>query len=81
MSTTTKKDQVADAIRNCLISPSVADSNGESANVVDVIDDLSRGIWKCAEMVGHSNTIAEAAGEIAAAINNLAEAIRELRKP
>jgi hypothetical protein len=55
MSTTTKSSDVAEALRETLISPNVADSNWEASNVVDALDSIG-------------SRIASALRELAAAI-------------
>lgn len=82
------ESQVADALREVLVSPNVGDSNGEPANLVDVLDEISRGLWhglswrtdpatKPNAIEGHGEAIKEAAGMIACAISDLAQAIRD----
>jgi hypothetical protein len=41
--------QTANALKECFISPNVSDSNLEPANIVDVIENLSRGIHRIAD--------------------------------
>ncbi len=48
---TTKQDRIVEAIEATLISPNVPDSNLESANVVDVLNDLSNNTWKIANAI------------------------------
>jgi hypothetical protein len=60
---------VAEAIRLSLISPNVNDRNGEPANVVDVMDDLSRGIWDASLNIRHGlESVAEAIEKLASAL-------------
>jgi hypothetical protein len=47
----TDRDRVADAIRATLISPNVADSNFEPANVVDALALIARAIYRLAEVI------------------------------
>lgn len=94
----------AQAIRDVLVSPNVADSNFESANVVDVINYVSNSIRHGTSVIADAITPRDAAGRrddsgthvgslteavmgltsglcsIAAAINNLAEAVREAKE-
>jgi hypothetical protein len=81
-----KQNDIAEALRETLISPNVSDSNLEPANVVDVIHSVSRALrWlgnaDAARPMGaieaHGVAIKEAAEMIASAITDLAEAIRE----
>jgi hypothetical protein len=44
-------DRIADAIDRTFSSPNVSDSNGEPANVVDVLDDIARAIFSLAQAV------------------------------
>jgi hypothetical protein len=60
----------ADAIREALISPNVFDSNGEPANLVDVIHRQARNIQAAGEWIGSG------LDQVAAAIHDLADAIR-----
>lgn len=41
---------IAEALDRNLTSPNVPDSNLESANVVDVISELSRALWRIAAL-------------------------------
>ena len=79
------KDELAAALRDTLISPNVANGNWEAANIVDVIDRLSRAINKLGnddaaiQMVGKEGlvkAILDASEKISMAITDLAEAIR-----
>jgi len=84
------EDKLTTAIRDTLISPNVSDSNFEAANVVDVLDNIARAIWcgtrRTLDEKGinpgaiefHALQIRESAEEIAQALNNVADAIREL---
>jgi hypothetical protein len=62
MTTTTRDHELADALRATLISPNVADSNAEPANVVDAIDLSGRRIG------GGLFAVAKAIGDLAAAV-------------
>jgi hypothetical protein len=42
-------DDVAKAILGSFQSPNVVDSNGEEANVVDVLDDIARALHRMAD--------------------------------
>jgi len=64
-------NQLADTIHNVMVSPNVSDSNGEAANIVDVIDNHGR----C--MLDAAVKIERGLASIALAIGELAEAIRE----
>jgi len=77
MSTTTKKDDTASAIRSCLGNSTYTDNGSE--NLTTAIDRLAI----CYEM---DNTLEKVGGSIqyqlgaiASAINNLADAIREIK--
>lgn len=63
--------QLADVLRDVLVSPNVADSNGEAANLVDVLDNHGR------TLLDGSEKIAAGLHAIANAIGDLASAIRE----
>ncbi len=86
MSTRTTSD-LAETLRNILTSPNVTDSNGEAANLVDVLDDLARAAWHgmkwCDQLTpmeaieNHGASVKDAADTIASAISDLAAAIRE----
>lgn len=43
--------ELAKALTDCLISPNVSDSNGEQANIVDVIDKAARNLYKVAAAI------------------------------
>ena len=51
MTQTPLRDQTAEAICATLMSPNVADSNLEPANVVDVLDRIAIGICRLADGV------------------------------
>ena len=49
--TTDPISQVAKALKSVFISPNVADSNLEPANIVDVLDRLARAIFALADAI------------------------------
>jgi hypothetical protein len=78
------KESIAEAIewgiRDAFMSECVMDSNGDPANVVDVLDEIGTSIRRLAsgpEIAVAARTIAEGLHAIAASIGGLAEAIRE----
>ena len=87
------RDQLADAVRETLISPNVADSNLEPANVVDVIANGANGLFSIAEALqrlGNADastpmgglealgaSIKNAGAKLAGSLDNIADAIRE----
>jgi hypothetical protein len=86
-----KPDGIADAIRQTMISSNVCDSNWENANIVDALDSIARGISVGLKFLGNGDAatpmgaieahgaVIEKAGErIAQALDNVADAIREL---
>jgi hypothetical protein len=87
MSTTNKTDRLVEALSNALTSPNVSDSNGEPANLVEVLDDLVKpvrhGMKWCGQFTpmeaieAHGKAVKEAADMIALAIRDLADSIRE----
>src|SRR5262245_31958069 len=48
---TVNAEVLAEALRACLISPNVADSNFEAANVVDVIQNVAKSTSRLADAV------------------------------
>jgi hypothetical protein len=93
MSTTARSDRLAEAIESCLISPNTYDGNGEAANIVDATDSIAQAIRHGLKWLGtgdaltsmgaieaHGAMVKEAAGSIAAAIHDLADAIREMNE-
>jgi hypothetical protein len=79
---------LTNTLRDVLVSPNVADANGEAANLVDVLDDLTWAVWhgmnwrsdpttRPNAIEGHGEAIKVAAETIALAIGDLASAIRE----
>jgi hypothetical protein len=81
MSTATRRDELAEAVRSALISPNVADSNLEAANVVDVLDEIGSAIRQGRSISAAGERIGSGLDAVAAAIGDLAEAIREGRTP
>lgn len=65
------ESEIAEAMHAVFVSPNVSDSNFESANLVDVMDNHGR------QMLDAATKIANGLGSIALAIENLADAIRE----
>jgi hypothetical protein len=75
------------AIRASLISPNVADSNMEDANVVDVVDKLARAVGRVAHAItapaaggpdqtgGHIESLTEAVMGVTAGLCRIADAI------
>ena len=49
-------EQIADAIDRCFVSPNVADSNLEPANLVDVVDKAAHGLFRIAHAIYPPNT-------------------------
>ena len=88
--TRAQTDDLAEALRACLISPNVCDSNLEPANLIDVLSELARGMnrvgsGKATEDLGESLThaaerMALSLDSIAASIDNLAYAVEQSRK-
>lgn len=83
--------QTANAIRETLISPNVADSNGENANVVDVLDRLARAVSTGLKRLGtgdaatpmgaieaHALEVKNAGEAIAGSLESIATAINRL---
>jgi hypothetical protein len=50
-SKTQAQDEIAEAIRSALISPNVADYNGEPANVVDALARIADGLFAVATAI------------------------------
>lgn len=85
--------EIANALRDCLISPNVLDSNLEAANVVDAIAHLAGGVKnvdKALRYLGtndtatpmgalelHAKAVLDSAERIAIALHAVADAIRE----
>lgn len=44
-------EKLIQAISGCFISPNVSDSNGEDANIVDVLNNIAKGIFKLADVI------------------------------
>ena len=94
MTTPTSTDKVAKAIVDTLISPNVSDANMEAANVVDALDSVANAIryglsrlgnadaaTRMGALEAHGLAIKEGAEEIASAIRDLADAVRERGSP
>jgi hypothetical protein len=84
-----EKNLIAQALVDTLISPNVSDANHEAANLVDVGDNIAAALWKLARtdvqtplgtIEAHGEAIKEAATIIADALQELADALRQLRK-
>jgi hypothetical protein len=86
-----KPNPIKEAIENCFVSPNVRDSNMESANVVDVIDDVARGLRTIAHAItpldacpmttpngGSVGSLAEAVVYAAQNLELIADAISDL---
>lgn len=84
------KDPIAEALRDTLISPNVSDSNMESANIVDVADNIARALWCLGRMPDPDErpgavqmlalqvrSLHDGLCRVADALNNIANAIRE----
>ena len=81
-----EKQLIAQALMESLISPNVSDSNLESANLVDVGDNIAAALWKLVRssetdargtLEAHAEAMTEAANTIAFALLKVADAIRE----
>jgi len=81
----------ADALDRCLVSPNVCDSNGEHANVVDVLDRLASHVVSVARAItpseavagqdatgGHVASLTEAVMGLTAGMVQIASAIESL---
>jgi hypothetical protein len=90
MMSTKTDSQLAEVLRYVLVSPNVADANGEPANLVDAVDHVATAIQSGLKWLGtgdaattmgaiefHAVTIKDGLDSVASAINNLADAIRE----
>lgn len=44
-------EKLTQALAGCFISPNVSDSNGEDANIVDVLNNIAKGIFKLADVI------------------------------
>ena len=84
-------DDIVDSLERCFISPNVADSNLEPANVVDVIDRAARNLSRIAHAItptdvapmqtpcgGRVGSLAEAVVYAAESLTRIAEAIGDL---
>jgi hypothetical protein len=87
--TVTKNTTLIEALFGVFTSPNVSDSNFEPANLVDVGDRIGDALWKLARtgdldgspgtIEAHGDAIKEAAGVIAEALGDVADAIRSLK--
>ena len=68
---------VADSLRSCFVSPNVDDSNGEPANVVDVINQVTHGMLAGCERL---TALVNATNNVAAGLHAIAEAIKTTSK-
>lgn len=83
-----KETELTDAIERAFTSPNVSDSNGESANIVDVLDDrlkwlgnaiMPRGAVPAPDASGTGvSSLAEAVMGVTAGLCRIADAIEEL---
>ena len=86
-----KTDEIVDSLERCFISPNVADSNMEPANVVDVIDRAARNLSRIAHAItptdaaamktpggGRVGSLTEAVIYAADSLAKIAEAIGDL---
>ncbi len=86
-----KNDEIVKSLERCFISPNVADSNFEPANVVDVIDRAARNLAKIAGAItptgaaamttpygGRVGSLTEAVIYAADSLGKIAEAIGDL---
>ena len=86
------RTEVAQGLHDVLVSPNVSDSNLEPANIVDVIHQLGRDIVYAAKWLGngdaatpmgaleaHGKAVLDGCADVASAIRELAEAVRESR--
>jgi hypothetical protein len=84
----TEAEMIANAITYVLVSPNVADRNGESANLVDVIDKLQHATRMVAGAItplgigigedaagGHVESLTEAVMGVTAGLCKIADAI------
>ena len=83
--------EAAAALRDVFISPNVCDANLESANVVDVLHQVSQAIVFAAKHLGngdastpmgaieaHGKAITDAAALLAASLDRLSDAVRDV---
>jgi hypothetical protein len=68
---------VADSLRSCFVSENVDDSNGEPANVVDVISQVTGGMLAGCERL---TALVKATNNVAAGLHAIAEAIKSTSK-
>lgn len=84
-------EEIADAIHHCLVSANVVDSNGEHANVVDVIDSAASNLLALTRAItpldavamqtpggGRVGSLTEAVIYVAESLGRIASAISEL---
>jgi len=79
--------QIAEALRYSLVSPNVADSNLEPANVVDVLHDFAHALHNLGmvdastdmgAIEAHALAVKEGSEAIAASLSQVADAITDL---
>lgn len=82
---------LSESIHDCLVSPNETDRNGEPANMTDALFEIGRVIMRVGQEIGKEGAtgmgaieglgvcVKEAGEQIASAISDLAEAIREVR--
>jgi hypothetical protein len=86
MTNRTATNPIAEALQNVLVSPNVSDSNGEAANLVDVLGNLASAVWfahgwrtdpsrRPNAIEGHGEAIKEAARSIESGLESVATAI------
>ena len=86
-------DEIANALLEVFTSPNVADSNYETANLVDVVDRLGHQIMYAAKWLGngdasthmgaleaHGKAVLDGCTAVASAIRDLADAVVELAR-
>jgi phage terminase large subunit-like protein len=84
-------DQISQSLERCFMSPNVADSNLEDANVVDVIDRAARNLSRIANAITpnapspmktdcgvYVGSLTEAVAAAANSLHGIAEAISDL---
>lgn len=71
-----EENELADAIRETLISPNVPDSNLEPSNVVDVIAGAGLNVSRALSNPAKGATVTDGLFAIASAISELARAVR-----
>lgn len=90
MTTAEAVDGISDSLRAVLVSPNVADSNMEAANIVDVVDKLARSTRRIADAItpniaggkddagGHVESLTEAVMGMTSGLLSIAGAIETL---